>query len=119
MKVKSTSLRNNRCRQRFKSGMGQKKKNKILEKLGLTADEVRTAFNVNTPKEKPKPKGYLFRHDQMRMSKRMKRWETMVYARFLGGMHPKVIAGCLGVSEETVRVRLRAAGFFVKDLKVS
>jgi DNA-binding CsgD family transcriptional regulator len=49
----------------------------------------------------------------------MKRWETMVYARFLSGMHPKIIAGCLGVSEETVRVRLRAAGFFVKDLKVS
>ena len=99
--------------------MGQKKSNPILEKLGLTADEVRTAFNVETPEDKPKQKGYLFRHDQLRMNRRMKRWETLVYARFLGGMHPKIIAGCLGVSEETVRVRLRAAGFFVKDLTAS
>jgi DNA-binding CsgD family transcriptional regulator len=38
----------------------------------------------------------------------------MVFARFMGGMHPQTIAGCLGVSEETVRVRLRAAGFFAK-----
>lgn len=99
--------------------MGQKKKNPILNKLGLTAEEVRAAFNVKSPEEKPKPKGYLFRHDQKRMSRRMRRWETMVYARFLSGMHPSVIAGCLGVSEETVRVRLRSAGFFVKDFKAS
>lgn len=99
--------------------MGVLKKNPVLEKLGLSVEEVRAAFNVEAPVEKKKPKGYLFRHDQKRMSKRMKRWENMVYARFLGCMHPKTIAGCIGVSEETVRVRLRAAGFFVKDLTAS
>jgi hypothetical protein len=97
--------------------MGKKKPNKILDKLGLTADEVRVAFNVPKPDEPVKKHRYLFRHDQKRMNRRMKRWERMIYARFLSGMHPKVISGCLGVSEETVRVRLRSSGFFVKDLK--
>lgn len=99
--------------------MGVQKKNPILEKLGLTAEEVRSAFNVKPPEEEFKPKGYLFRHDQKRMSLRMKRWKNMVYSRFLGGMHPKIIAGCLGVSEETVRVRLRAAGFFEREITTS
>jgi len=94
--------------------VGQRKKNPLLDKLGLTAEEVRAAFGVEPPEEKKKPKGYLYRHDQMRMNRRMSRWESMVFARFVGGMHPQTIAGCLGVSEETVRVRLRAAGFFTK-----
>ena len=72
------------------------------------------AFGIQ---KKPKPeekKGYLFRPDQKRMIKRMKNWENLVYARFEAGMHPKTIASCLGVSEETVRVRLRRSGFFEK-----
>jgi DNA-binding NarL/FixJ family response regulator len=88
-------------------------KSSVLEKLGLTAEEVRHAFGVvdEKPKE-PEKKGYLFRPEQKRMSERMKFWDSMVYARFAAGMHPKIIAGCLGVSEETVRVRLRRSGFF-------
>ncbi len=95
--------------------MGLKKTNPILDELGLTAEEVRAAFSVQKPKESSKKKGYLFRHEQKRMNKRMKDWERMIYARFVSGMHPKIIAGCLGVSEETVRVRLRKSGFFEKD----
>tara|TARA_B100001173_G_C15926935_1_gene521012 strand:+ start:672 stop:965 length:294 start_codon:yes stop_codon:yes gene_type:complete len=89
----------------------------ILESLGLTPEEVRAAFGVTAPKKKAKPKGYLFRHDQVRMNKRMRDWEGLIYARYVSGMHPKTIAGCLGVSEETVRVRLRKSGFFDRDFR--
>lgn len=89
-------------------------KSKVLEKLGLTAEEVRVAFGVKEKKKEPDKKGYLFRPDQRRMNERMKFWDGMVYARFASGMHPKTIAYALGVSEETVRVRLRRSGFFEK-----
>ncbi len=89
----------------------------ILESLGLTPEEVRAAFGLAPPRESSKKKGYLFRHDQVRMNKRMKDWEYMIYSRYISGMHPKIIAGCLGVSEETVRVRLRKSGFFDKDFR--
>lgn len=87
---------------------------KILEKLGLTKEEVRAAFSVEKPESEKnqKPKGYLFRYDQKRLAARMKRWDSMIYARFMGGMHPKTIALAIGVSEESVRVRLRRAKFF-------
>lgn len=89
------------------------KKSNVLEKLGLTKEEVRHAFGLKEEKPPaPEKKGYLFRPDQKRMSERMKFWDSLVYARFASGMHPKIIAGCLGVSEETVRVRLRRSGFF-------
>lgn len=92
--------------------MARKKSSKILEKLGLTVEEVRAAFSVEGPKLETPKKGYLFRADQARMSRRMKFWNSMIFARFLAGMHPKTIAQCLGVSEETVRVRLRKEKFF-------
>ncbi len=95
--------------------MGRTKKDPTLEKLGLTAEEVRAAFGVEDKTPPPKQKGYLFRHEQMRMNKRMKNWEKMIYARYMQGMHPRLIAGCLGVTEETVRVRLRSSGFFHKE----
>ena len=89
----------------------------ILDRLGLTPEEVRAALGVSPPVKGRKKKGYLFRHEQVRMNKRMRDWERMIYARYVSGMHPKVIAGCLGVSEETVRVRLRKSGFFDKDFR--
>ncbi len=92
--------------------MSRRKIDPVLEKLGLTPEEVRAAFGVEEKKEPKKKKGYLYRDEQQKMNKRMKHWERMVYARFMGGMHPGVIAGVIGVSEETVRVRLRASGFF-------
>lgn len=94
------------------------KKSKVLENLGLTAEEVRCAFGIREVNTEPDKKGYLFRHEQKRMTKRMKRWDSLIYARFASGMHPKIIAGCLGVSEETVRVRLRRSGFFSKKEEV-
>ena len=91
---------------------------KVLTKLGLTAEEVRAAFGVEAPVVEEKEKNYLFRHDQHRMRHRMKFWDGLVYARYLEGMHPRLIADCLGVSEETVRVRLRRAGFFEKPKRL-
>lgn len=86
-------------------------KSKVLEDLGLEADEVRAAFSVEAPKTKNQ-KGYLFVDDQKKMIRRLKMWERLIYARFMSGMSPKIISSILGVSEETVRVRLRKAGFF-------
>lgn len=88
---------------------------KILEKLGLTSEEVRASFGVEEPEELGPEKNYLFRRDQHRMRHRMIFWDEMIYARYFDGMHPSIIAGCLGVSEETVRVRLRKNGFFAKS----
>jgi hypothetical protein len=87
---------------------------KILEKLGLTPEEVRASFGLDEPEPEYSGKNYLFRRDQHRMRHRMKFWDGLVYARYMSGMHPSIIAGCLGVSEETVRVRLRKSGFFAK-----
>jgi len=93
--------------------MSKSKTSKVLDKLGLTKEEVRAAFSVEKPASENKPKkGYLFRADQARMSKRMKRWNNMIFARFMGGTHPKDIADAIGVTEESVRVRLRRAKFF-------
>ena len=89
------------------------KPNAVLEKLGLQKDEVRAAFGLEMPEsEKPKKKGYLFLEDQKKMIKRMKFWSNMIFARYEAGMSPTIIAGVLGVSEETVRVRLRRNGYF-------
>ena len=86
---------------------------KVLESLGLSRDEVRAAFNVPTPdSEKPQKKGYLFLHEQRKMKKRMQLYSRMIFARFEAGMSPTIIAGVLGVSEETVRVRLRRNGYY-------
>jgi hypothetical protein len=91
--------------------MGKIKKNPILEKLGLEVDEVRAAFSVKAPAS-TKKRGYLFRHDQVKMNRRLNRWENLVFARYEAGTHPKTISKILSVSEEAVRVRLRASGFF-------
>lgn len=92
--------------------MGQNKKNPILEKLGLEVEEVRAAFSVPAPEPPKRTKNYLFRADQLKMNRRMNRWENLLFARFAGGMHPKVLSHCIGVSEETIRMRLRINGFF-------
>jgi DNA-directed RNA polymerase specialized sigma24 family protein len=86
---------------------------KVLGELGLTREEVRSAFSVPVPEaEKPKTKGYLFLNEQRKMKRRMKSYSNMIFARFEAGVSPTIIAGVLGVSEETVRVRLRRNGYF-------
>lgn len=94
--------------------MAKKKVDPVLEELGLSPEEVRAAFGLDIQNEPVKKKGYLYRHDQKKMTKRMELWKGMIYARFISGMHPAWIAGCIGVSEETVRVRLRKSGFFTR-----
>lgn len=84
----------------------------ILKELGLNVDEVRSAFNVAPPvKTKPK-KNYLYSYGQKKIRKRVKDYEGMMFSRFVQGMSPATIANILSVSEETVRLRLRKAGFF-------
>lgn len=92
--------------------MGKKKRNPILDKFGLEVEEVRAAFSVKAPDKPKKKRGYLYRDAQVKMNRRMNRWENLVFARYQAGMHPRIISNALGVSEETVRVRLRASGFF-------
>lgn len=94
--------------------MGKTKKNPILEKLGLDVEEVRAAFSVPAPPEPKKKRNYLFRGDQLKMTRRMAKWQNLIFARYESGMHPKTIAKAIGVSEESVRVRLRGSGFFTQ-----
>ena len=84
----------------------------ILKNLGLSAEEVRAAFNVERPKEKKVKKNYLYSYGQKKIRKRVKDYERMMFSKFLQGMSPITIAHLLSVSEETVRLRLRKAGFF-------
>lgn len=95
--------------------MGKIKKNKILEKLGLEVDEVRAAFSVPAPEKPKKKRNYLYRAEQRKMSNRMRKCKNLIFARYESGVHPKTIAKAIGVSEESVRVRLRAAGFFTQS----
>ncbi len=87
-----------------------------LEKLGLTAEQVRKAFG--TPEPPPfenrdlSGKNYLNGKDQKRMQRRLKLYEAFISVRFLEGYHPGTIGRILACSEESVRVRLRKAGFF-------
>ena len=92
----------------------QKKKSpeSILQNLGLSAEEVRAAFNVETPKKKKAKTNYLYSYGQKKIRKRVKDYERMMFSKFLQGMSPITIAHLLSVSEETVRLRLRKAGFF-------
>ena len=53
------------------------KNSKVLEKLGLSADEVRIAFGIKEKEPEPEKKGYLFRPDQKRMNERMRFWDSM------------------------------------------
>lgn len=92
--------------------MKKKSPDEILSKLGLTADEVRLAFNVSPPEKKETRKNYLFSHGQKKIRKRIRLYENLIFAKFIRGMPPKTIAHALNVSEETVRLRLRKAGFF-------
>lgn len=85
----------------------------ILKKVGLTASQVREMTgNKGTP---PAAKKYLSADDQKRMRKRLKVYEGFIFARYEEGYHPDTIAKLIGVSGESVKRRLRAAGFFKKE----
>tara|TARA_R100000152_G_C6782121_1_gene218524 strand:- start:8995 stop:9276 length:282 start_codon:yes stop_codon:yes gene_type:complete len=88
----------------------------ILAKLGLTADQVRKA--LGTPEPPPfvnrdlSDKNYLSGSDQLRMQRRLRFYEGFISAKFLEGYHPGTLGRILACSEESIRVRLRKAGFF-------
>lgn len=89
---------------------------KTLDKLGLTVEQVRAAFG--TPEPPPfenrdlSGTNYLTGTDQKRIQRRLKRYEAFISVRFVEGYHPGTIGRILACSEESVRVRLRKAGFF-------
>ena len=88
---------------------------KVLESLGLIAEEVRKKLGSKEPdaEEMPTPK-YLQGEGQRKMRKRLKDHTGFIFSRFLEGYTPKTISNMLHVSEESVRSRLRKSGFFGK-----
>lgn len=85
----------------------------LLYSLGLKEEEVRAALGSRKPEaEKPEERHYLQADGQRRMRKRLKKYSGFIFARYLEGYNPKVIACMLCVSEESVRSRLRKNGFF-------
>jgi len=88
----------------------------VLKNLGLTVEEVREAFGTPEPDTSKNRDGsskrYLNANDQLRMKRRLQLYEGFILARFSEGYHPGTIGRILACSEESVRVRLRRAGFF-------
>ena len=89
---------------------------KVLESLGLTAEEVRDMLGSNEPDaEQGGVPNYLQAEGQRRMRARLIKHTGFIYARFLEGYSPRIISNMLCVSEESVRSRLRKKGFFCKS----
>lgn len=88
----------------------------VLSKLGLTVEQVRKAFGTPEPpafeNKDLTGKNYLNGKDQKRMQRRLKIYEGFMVVRFIEGYHPGTIGRIMNCSEESVRVRLRKAGFF-------
>lgn len=85
----------------------------LLGGLGLTKNFVKDSFGVEFDTEDEEVKrNYLFVEDQKRIRKRLIDYERFIIARFLEGLGPLVISQILGVSEESIRSRLRKAGLF-------
>jgi DNA-directed RNA polymerase specialized sigma24 family protein len=85
----------------------------LLTKLGLTKDFVKTALGV--PFEEPtviKEKNYLAVEDQKRIRQRLRKYGKFIIARYREGLSPSAIALIMGVSEESIRSRLRKAKLF-------
>lgn len=88
----------------------------ILSKLGLTKEFVRAALNTE-PEEPEEPiildeKNYLPIEDQKRIRARLKKHKEFIIARYKSGIDPFTISLILGVSEESIRSRLRKANLF-------
>ena len=91
----------------------------ILNTLGLTKEEVSCFFNT---KESDEPttqedKNYLLAVDQKRIRRRLKESMPFIVTRFMEGYKPRLIAKMMGVSEESIRGRLRKLGVFKSDKK--
>ena len=94
----------------------------ILKSLGLSKEAVQrmsNGFRGNSQLEKKfdvkfDDKNYLYAIDQRRIRRRLNKSQKFIEARFFEGYRPKTIAKMLGVSEESVRSRLRKKGAFGK-----
>lgn len=84
----------------------------MLDELGLTKDFVQNSFGVTSDKVELDKKNYLDVEDQKRIRRRLKQYSNFIIARFEQGYAPFTIAQLLGVSEESIRSRLRKAGLF-------
>ena len=90
----------------------------ILESLGLTKDLVKSMSGSKKPEifdVNQDDKNYLYAIDQRRIRRRLESCERFITARYLEGYKPRDIAKILGVSEESVRSRLRKRKFFGKN----
>lgn len=84
----------------------------LLDGLGLTKDFVRDAFGVEDSESELNKKNYLDVEDQRRIRRRLLDYEKFIIARYLGGLDPSIISMLVGVSEESVRSRLRKSNLF-------
>lgn len=99
--------------------------NHILESLGLTKDIVKSLSKDSRSKQlcesvfdtQVDDKNYLYAIDQRRIRRRLNGSDRFIETRFFEGYKPKTIAKMLGVSEESVRSRLRKKGAFGKSKK--
>jgi hypothetical protein len=91
----------------------------ILDTLGLTKEEVSNFFNTKDSWEptNQEDKNYLLAVDQKRIRRRLKENMPFIVTRFMEGYKPRLIAKMMGVSEESIRGRLRKLGVFKSDKK--
>ena len=91
----------------------------ILDTLGLTKTEVSKFFNTKASGEPATTEGknYLLAVDQKRIRRRLKENMPFIMTRFLEGYKPRLISKMMGVSEESIRGRLRKLGVFKSDKK--
>jgi hypothetical protein len=80
----------------------------VLEKIGLTRGRVQFLLG-NVQEEKHR---YLYGPRQKFIRERMQEHDTWLVSQYLSGEPPNIIAASLGVSEESVRRRLRAHDLF-------
>ena len=84
----------------------------LLEGFGLTEEDVRETFGTNTEGVFVEEKNYLDVEDQRRIRRRLKQYSEFILARYEQGYEPGIIALLVGVSEESIRSRLRKANLF-------
>lgn len=90
----------------------------ILNTLGLTREEVSDFFKTKgSVTQTEEDKNYLLAVDQKRIRRRLKENMPFIITRFVEGYKPKLIAKMMGVSEESIRGRLRKLGVFKSDKK--
>ncbi len=80
---------------------------RILKQIGLSRDDVERMLGTRPTKHR-----YLFGPRQAVIRRRLKENATWLVSQFLSGEHPRYIAAALGVSEESVRRRLRGHDLF-------